>query len=565
MDLTTISNPVYLARRIAKSCPGRVLVARTSKSGVYSGIYILDEKGIWRGAADHFHRLVVDVIERDEISQNDKAQPKIAQAMKSGFISDVKKAMTILGEADGVTVARSREMNADTRYLGVANGVLDIESKTLITDPKEASKCLVTRQAPTPYEPDAYSGEGKALVDSLFSHLDPEVSLYYEIALAVGLHGAASKMLHASVGQTDSGKSGIVAIMNSTYGDEYVSSVDDDLLRKSERNARSLEAKRGIVGGIRWAVMDELSMESGRFSKQVVKRITGEGGEVEYTDLFSSAETGPVTASIHIFCNKEDVPRVGMTDTAVFGRFRFIEFSPLPEDRIVPLFNRVETKREDFRKAMLCRQVALASEHVRAGEIPQSSKVFALAVKNQELGEFGSFCLQHIEQDPDGILWTKDFYEAWAGVNGIEPDHKGNYPDKVVGVPRQHMCRHIADCLDGFPRTGVVDREGERVGTMVKGFRFVKSGNASRQPSLMPVNLKPSPAVEKEVDAPKSTTEPVAGPDIPIQSRETWEASCFSRERCVTCGKNARVNFYKQCYDCAPPEAKRDGGNEIGI
>ena len=115
---------------------------------------------------------------------------------------------------NGFKVVKADELDRNSRYLGAPNGIIDLNTESLLTGAEARSK-LVTRQVPDPYDPNATHPD----VDRLMGHL-PEASRSFLVnAFGYALRGKVSRRFYVLLGPPAGGKSTLLEAVTAALGD----------------------------------------------------------------------------------------------------------------------------------------------------------------------------------------------------------------------------------------------------------------------------------------------------------------------------------------------------------
>ena len=228
-------------------------------------------------------------------------------------------------------VIRSQQLDGDTRYLGCANGVLDLEGRGLLTG-AAAAKCLVSRTTGVRYDPDARHPDADALWNPpMLAGRDDELMIYVRQSLAWSLRGRPEKGMNLLVdtgsGQGDSGKTTLLAAVSQSLG-EYAATLNGDILRgRTSRDGGGGRATPELAPLVlcRFGYIEESN--AGYVNAERYKMITG-GGEITYRMLHRNPECRYVICSIWGASN--GALRVDLSLDAESNRYRPIPMPHIP-------------------------------------------------------------------------------------------------------------------------------------------------------------------------------------------------------------------------------------------
>ena len=192
-----------LARRVIVTYGAELLVV---DDGDYGTGYALDvSTGLWRAAGDTWARWMVEIADemiadviRSGLSGKalTAAIAHVHRLKRPGMVDQVRPMLRAMlrtlrdrGErCAAVTECKADEIDADTRYIGVRNGVVDLHAGQLLPAAK-GRRHRVTMQVPVAFDPDA----ADPAVDRLFAHLGPDAARWWWRVLGFHLMGAPSR------------------------------------------------------------------------------------------------------------------------------------------------------------------------------------------------------------------------------------------------------------------------------------------------------------------------------------------------------------------------------------
>ena len=122
------------------------------------------------------------------------------------------------GRAASVTACSVDELDADLRFIGCANGVVDLHEARLLGAAEARSK-LITGSTPVPYHPYAeHSPEARADIERLFRYLPESLASWWWDCLAYALGGLPAKRLYIGIGDADAGKTTLLEALRKALG-----------------------------------------------------------------------------------------------------------------------------------------------------------------------------------------------------------------------------------------------------------------------------------------------------------------------------------------------------------
>ena len=451
----------FLGSRILQRHNHELLLA---DDGNYGTWYTLDKWGIWQAGGRRWitwlreiaRELVVEAGSGDPDAEVAKSALRALRHQSTvdvirrhlgGVLDDLHNQ----GEAPTVTERPVQDLDGETQYLGVANGVVDLHEGGLLPR-DEARKALVTMSAPTAFHPDATHPD----VGNLLSHLPEKIAEWWWSVLGYHLLGAPSRRVYLIVGPPAGGKTTLVNALAGTLGPYVGHPADDALEGKAGVNAGLSPELEVFTAPRRFAFLDETPTL--RVSASKLKRLSGDG-KVTYRRLHEQLQTQPVTATIFLICNPASVPPLRLQDPAMADRLRVLPYPAVPNPD--PGFHdRIQN--EEFRRALLAKLVKVASEqrprHPPENVDPISQATAARVVEDK--GELGVFAGRI--RPGDGILAVTGLWDAWCNHNDTSSQQ-----DRVGGYTLATLSRAVRVHIPDLPKAGSVRINSQTV----KGWR----------------------------------------------------------------------------------------------
>ena len=362
----------------------------------------------------------------------------------------------------GLRVVNAEELDRDGRYLGAPNGIVDLNTGSLLTGAEARSK-LVTRQVPDPYNPDAVHPD----VHRLLAHLSEDSRDFLVNALGYALRGKVSRRFYVLLGPPAGGKSTLLEAVTAALGDVKVVGYGQVVNGDAIVEQRFPVAHQGNLFGIqdsRIAVVSELPDGRAKLNVSLIKSLDGVGG-LTHRDVGQKAgPSRPASGTLFVSVNNADIDRIPLTDSAMRDRIRILHYPALPDGvRDEEMVDRVRTVPE-LRQAMVAMLVRAAMRHHTA---PPSIPDVESAVEERfrdSIGEVGSWLLDNVVADPKGELAAD---ELWDNLTS----EFGEQDNKIAGWSRQRLLRKLApEVLSSWPRRA--DRRG--VGGRSRIYRGVR-------------------------------------------------------------------------------------------
>ena len=311
-----------------------------------------------------------------------------------------------------LTQCQNNEMDANTRYLGAPNGVIDLQTGELLTGPA-ARRCLVSRSLPDPYDPHATH----EAVDKLLAHLGDDEREWLLSALGHALRGRPNRREYLIVGEGGGGKSTLLTAIADAL-DEHAGFI-----------AIAAIAARKYAGGpepeLEAFTNRRLMFYSEPPANLDYKRGKNQSGGdvVTFRRLFESESIEKRTTATRFFaCNPDDVPALPWTSPAVFDRVRTLPYPALPEsERDLTLPDRLNTKAARQAMAALLVRYAVANPAPPA-DIP-SVAAMREELRTEGVGEAGTWLQTALVKAPEQMgLSTVELWESARAASGNTPD-----------------------------------------------------------------------------------------------------------------------------------------------
>lgn len=306
-----------------------------------------------------------------------------------------------------LTIAHVNELDADGRYLGAPNGIVDLDSGRLLTG-ASARRCLCTRTLPNPYHPGAKHRD----VDRLFAHVPPDEREWLIGALGYALRGIPSRRIYLLRGPTAGGKSTLFKAVQAALG-EHAGAVEQRTLLapgrhssntgptpENERwtNRRLLFCSEPVTGRLDWV---GLKAKSG-------------GDPLPFRRLYANYDERQrhVTATLVLAANPETMPAPPLDDEALYERVRVLEYPQVPPGaRDLDLEARLPRDPE-ARQALAALLIRAAVTNPSLPEDVPSVVEARAALLDESLGEAGRWVRSALVPDQGGVVTTAELWSA---------------------------------------------------------------------------------------------------------------------------------------------------------
>ena len=349
----------------------------------------------------------------------------------------------------GMTRVDGRDLDADTRYLVCGNGVVDLDTGSLLT-PQAAKEKLVTHRIGVDFHPDARHWA----IDKLFSHLDRDRAAYLQACLGRALWGRPDKLFLMIVGSRDSGKTTLLAAIRAALGDSgYSATLSEDVFRAGDRNRTGPTEERRPLVEARLAVAEEVS--EWKVATDVLKSFSGGAASwITFQPKYGREYNRRVTATILLTANK--MPGLGLVDPALAARFKIVRYTR-PEEPDPALRDAV--LEPQAAKAMLALLVRLAVENPPGKDLDAPPVV--VADSEQEIRDTMSpfqrwlQAAVHVGRSAhvsSGLIWRR-----WAVHNEHSQD-----ADEIGGQKKVNVGKAFKNLFQPSPATRTWDSETEK-------------------------------------------------------------------------------------------------------
>ena len=425
---------------------------------VYSTGYARGDDGIWCAGGDPWARWLIeiaDMMTRDAALSGLSGKgltatlAAINRIKRPGMVDQVRpmlRAVLDLLRRDGepcrdVTECAAEDLDAELRYVGVANGVVDLALGTLLP-PEEGRKALVTIMAPTKFDPDARH----PVVDDLLERMDPKRRRHFLGALGNALR-AVPKRLYAIVCEPDCAKTTYHNLLVNTLGRVYVRTAGANVVQ-DRRNAMTSDTQ--LTPGLtawwtptRIIIMDEVKESS--LSPEIVKDLTG-GGLLSARGVRQDLQTKQATATTFMMSNEETVPQLRLDDSGMRARYRELRLPHIPDvERDEGYIRDRATQLPEVRAAFLAVLVDAARENPEPpSDTPEVMDTTAKRIA-QDAGELGRFA-RRVVRDGASRLAFSDMWVAWCQANSETTDAKG-----PGGIGKRTIVRRLRSYVSDLP------------------------------------------------------------------------------------------------------------------
>ena len=309
------------ATRILRHRATDLLAVKDNKDGGRVSLRVDDGRGVWRDDAEQLHMVHTYAMEAWEQEGMAAGVPLYAggavwrafQTFKRGSLSDVghKAALASVTGAIGVlenrgerpptlTRAQVEDLDAQTRYLGCLNGVVDLRTGQLL-DRAAAREALVTRRIPTAYVQLGERPEHPA-VTAIRAHLSAAGLWDYTCALMGHTLWGQPNLFVYIVGDPEEGKTTLLTAIANTLGiGEEANRLAEAALAKDSRPTKGPdESQTALVDG-RMAFAEEAS--AWNINCEKLKDASGDGPGIHINRKNEHVRTEPSRGTIWLAGN----------------------------------------------------------------------------------------------------------------------------------------------------------------------------------------------------------------------------------------------------------------------
>lgn len=439
-------------------------------------LYVLQRNGIWLPGDDQVRRLywataahwLRRVVEHRDLLpsliDNDKAFTDTVRAFRATERNRAcKEGIQLAGsmiahwEKDTnpppafheLTLAKKAELDADLRYLGCENGVVDLHTGDLLSAAQARDK-LVTRSTGVFYNSQARH----PAVDRLTAHLSDAHREWLLSALGYSLRGYPDRTLYLLVGPPGGGKSTLLTAVRLALG-VYADALAEGALTQRNVNSATAGLSPEMEPFTRCRVVIDSDLESSAtLSTGRLKKLAG-GDEMKWRGLHSGfGDTRRVTATMFISLNDDQAPSLTM-DSGLYERLRPLPYPAVPADQRDPGL-RAELEQPEAREAMLALLVRYAVKSARppaiSGAVGELRERLRRASVGTDFHDWATAALTVTNRSVDKVS-TAALWEAAVKAAGT---------DAPWGYNRRTFVTALRSLLDLAP-TGKIWADGKVV------------------------------------------------------------------------------------------------------
>lgn len=536
-----LSNPWTLelgleghAYRVLEACGKRLLFARTEPAGRLIPLLASEESGVWRQqaseradgltgigpelmrlsevVADEYAERIEAAWESGELvftkamreakgEDARKAALEDEEKKKAGAVKDAERLRSThharglllqlgvayldhlaLGlEPHGAIGCKIDDLDADTRYMGAPNGVIDLDDGRLL-GPLEGRKALLTKELPDEFDADAEHPDVERLTD----RIPPEVAEYLMRELAYSLRGYPERRIifeldadavdDGSGGGGGSGKTTRSNALQQALG-PYASAIGEGALKPSRKGNNASPDMRTVMPPVRIGFAPEV--ESTSLDAARMKGLSGQD-PVAWRDLYQSTRIGIPSATVWLQGN--GLPLGGFNaagSPALQERIRVVSVPSIPAVERDPLLRRKfggEFEDGALRRRALVAKLVKLAVGMRGGEPPEQPGAVLDATArllDADLGDEGRWLKGAVVKGGAGdVLYSSDLWKAAVLYEGGDPAKAKD----AFGMTKAKFTRNAREVL-GLPRLKQ-ERSGQRKEKGWRGHRLSEEADA---------------------------------------------------------------------------------------
>ena len=432
----------------------------------------------------------------------------------------------------GLTACPVEDLDRDPRYLGCANGVVDLNVGRLLPA-EEGRRQLISHNTGVRFDPEARDG----FVDDMLALLSSPERLYLLAALGHALRGGRSGRWYVLCGVPGSGKSTLLRTIAAALGvvqfGGYAFYLADGLLISGRHTSttRFRDHLRDFTRG-RIALGDDLYLDDTRLNHKLVKTLISGGHLGRWDEHGLDGGTAPVTATIFQAVLPQDIDQLDLSDHALMDRTHVLSYLPQHSRTIgdglasVPITDQAS-------QTMLALLVAYAAANREPPDAPVSVTLLLRERHQASIGAVGRWLLDHLQVTGNGdeAVLADEIVAALAA--DIPPDDEGRYH----GRTRREVLALARDLIAAFPTARRVKR-GRRLLSVYPGLRLLKTADIHPAGAALPVDA--------ELETHTADSE-MGRRIVDVALEAHVPAPCV----CICCGRDTDDQALKKCWECA--------------
>ena len=280
--------------------------------------WLIDEDGeIMRRAKDTAAAIYVEAKNASEAGEQSMAGKLASHAGKSQALPRLKAMIELAQTEPGIPV-RTTELDNNNYLLGVANGVINLETGALRVPRRED---LITKRALVAYDPDAQAPLFLAFLDRIMGGNQALVDFIHR-AVGYSLTGITDEQcLFFLHGSGQNGKSTLLTVIKELLGDYAMQCPAETLMVK--QGGGNIPNDIARLRGARMVATSETE-DGRRFAETMIKQLTGQD---TIAARFLFAEYFEYIPNFKIWLAANHKPVIRGDDFAIWRRMRLIPFA----------------------------------------------------------------------------------------------------------------------------------------------------------------------------------------------------------------------------------------------
>ena len=446
-----------------------------------------DESGTWSKSPSHLGRLLastdkrwakdaidsnapnrVNIIRFEEKHANRRSRDNTLKSCGTVFLEWKKRGII----PEGLTWCHENDLDANFRYMGGPNGVLDLDSQTVLRGQEARSK-YVTRRVPDEFDLDALHPD----VDRIFAHLEDVDRNYLLEAFAYSIRYGIGKRIYILHGETNGGKSTVLTVVTAALGPKesgYSMWIKSRaLLVPRYSNPQGHDASLMGIQDVRIAAVNEFPEKTkDPLDIDLLRQLDGVAA-VSVRELGEKQRAArPATATPYLTMNDDELYRVETITDAIRSRIKFLKYPRLPGE--VDLnFTKTCSENPEVRSAMLAkivRQMERKPKARGAVQPPPDTPGITEAIEERyraSIGELGEWLEAHVRRGPESDFLPVATLRA-AIKEKFPPDSRG-----LIGGKTEESAMRLARSVCKLQASKPVRRPGQTPVRAYVGFRLV--------------------------------------------------------------------------------------------
>ena len=251
------------------------------------------------------------------------------------------------------------DLDANKRYLGCANGIVDLHEGRLLGSEEIPKGVYVTPRVDIDFNPDAVS----PLFDTFLGNYPEDVREFLQDAAGHSMHRLPGRRIYVLWGEPASGKTALAEVIQGVFP-QYARKMSNVALTAKQDE---LTPELAPMVGYAFTFVEE-ELGSGAISTNRVKDLTG-GGSLTWRPLWKGEQVDEITGTLYCFSN--EFPNFAVSDPALMDRMAPIHLDSIPEEKRVSNIARQIKRDTDARQAILAWLVAGAARNIELPAKPQ--------------------------------------------------------------------------------------------------------------------------------------------------------------------------------------------------